>query len=139
MATLSIPRSIPSDAAHASSAAGALLDPQQVYRRRPRPENKESLEELPLNELRQKIRSNCLSFPSQVPTFEKHDRPDLQRKLVQLYFLLGWSCDSIAQRYGMLRQRVQQILTIWKRRAVQTGYIQEIPPPIVLRKLTRVQ
>jgi hypothetical protein len=81
-----------------------------------------------LAELRLKIRRNRASFPSQVPTFPKHDRPDLQRKLVQLYFLFGWSCNKIAVRHGILRQRVQQILSTWKRRAIQMGYIQEIPP-----------
>jgi hypothetical protein len=87
------------------------------------------LDHLSLHDLRQAIRSNRVSFPAQVPVFPKHDRPDLQRKMVQLYFILGWSCGSIANRYGMLRQRVQQILNTWKRRAVQTGYIQDIPLP----------
>ncbi len=99
-----------------------------VYRVRPRPESASKMEELSLCELRGKIRRNRVSFPSQVPTFAKHDRPDLQRKTVQLYFLFGWSCSRIAQRYGVLRQRIQQILSTWKRRAIQMGYIQEIPP-----------
>jgi len=99
-----------------------------VYRVRSRPDNTEKIEEFSLNELRRKIRQNRVSFPSQVPTFPKHDRPDLQRTSVQLYFLFGWSCSRIAQRHGLLRQRVQQILSTWKRRAIQMGYIQEIPP-----------
>ncbi|MGD0130780.1 MAG: hypothetical protein ABSE57_01995 [Bryobacteraceae bacterium] len=81
-----------------------------------------------LNELRRRVRQNRVSFPSQVPAFAKHDRPDVQVKAVQLYFLFGWSCNRIAQRYGLLRQRVQQILSTWKRRAIEMGYIQEIPP-----------
>ena len=81
-----------------------------------------------MSELRGRIRRNRVSFPSQVPVFAKHDRPDLQRKTVQLYFLFGWSCGRIAERHGVLRQRIQQILSTWKRRAIQTGYIQEIPP-----------
>jgi hypothetical protein len=88
----------------------------------------EKFEECTLVELRRKIRQNRVSFPSQVPTFAKHDRPDIQYKAVQLYFLFGWSCNRIAQRHGLLRQRVQQILSTWKRRAIQMGYIQEIPP-----------
>jgi hypothetical protein len=96
--------------------------------RLPQPDNKEKIEEFSLNELRHNIRQNRVSFPSQVPTFEKHDRPDIQRKAVQLYFLFGWSCKRIAERHGLLRQRVQQILSTWKRRAIQMGYIQEIPP-----------
>jgi len=88
----------------------------------------EKIEDISLNELRRRVRQNRVSFPSQVPTFPKHDRPDVQRKAVQLYFLFGWSCSRIAQRHGLLRQRVQQILSTWKRRAIQMGYIQEIPP-----------
>jgi len=90
-------------------------------------EPSESIDGMSLSKLRHAIRSNRVSFPSQVPTFRKHDRPDLQRKMVQLYFLFGWNCGAIATRYGMIRQRVQQILNTWKRRAIQTGYIQQIP------------
>ena len=86
------------------------------------------IEDLRLDQLRSAIRANRISFPAQVPVFEKHDRPDLQRKIVQLYFVLGWKCNSIAERYGLIRQRVQQILNTWKRRAVEVGYIQHIPP-----------
>jgi hypothetical protein len=84
---------------------------------------------LSLSNLRAAIRGNRVSFPSQVPIFAKHDRPDLQRQMVQLYFVFGWNCDAIANRYGLIRQRVQQILNTWKRRAAQTGYIQHIPEP----------
>jgi hypothetical protein len=109
------------------------------YRARPRSDNAANIEELSLAELRRKIHRNRASFPSQVPTFLKHDRPDLQRKLVQLYFLFGWSCNRIALRHGILRQRVQQILSTWKRRAIQMGYIQDIPPavPMMVSKLVQ--
>jgi hypothetical protein len=80
------------------------------------------------SQLRRKLRKNQISFPAQVPTFAKHDRPDVQRKVAQLYFLFGWTSLRIAQRYGLMRQRVQQILSTWVRRAIQAGYIQEIPP-----------
>ena len=113
----------------------ALQISAPVYHVRPRLESENSIENLSLSELRWKIRSNGVSFPSQVPTFAKHDRPDLQRKTVQLYFLFGWSCRRIAQRYGVLRQRIQQILSTWKRRAIQMGYIQEIPPAMPDREL----
>jgi hypothetical protein len=108
----------------------AHLQPQSllVYRLRPRQNDSQKLESLTLNELRRRVRQNRVSFPSQVPAFPKHDRPDVQVKAVQLYFLFGWSCNRIAQRYGLLRQRVQQILSTWKRRAIEMGYIQEIPP-----------
>jgi len=84
------------------------------------------IEELSLPRLREAIRSNRISFPSQVPTFSKHDRPDLQRRVVQLYFVLGWNCNNIAIRYGLIRQRVQQILNTWKRRAIEMGYLQHV-------------
>jgi len=109
-----------------------------VYRVRPRIESGNKIEELSLTELRAKIRKNRVSFPSQVPTFPKHDRPDLQRKAVKLYFLFGWSCTRIAERYGVLRQRIQQILSTWKRRAIQMGYIQEIPPATPSRELGKL-
>lgn len=80
------------------------------------------------DQLRVAVRNSLVTFPSQVPVFERHDRPDLQRRIVQLYFLLGWNCESIAARYGMLRQRIGQVLNTWKRRAIETGYIQYIPP-----------
>jgi hypothetical protein len=102
--------------------------PALVYRVRTRLANPDRMEELSLKELRLRIRRNRASFPAQVPVFAKHDRPDLQRKCVQLYFLFGWSCSRIAQRYGVLRQRIQQVLTTWKRRAIEMGYIQDIPP-----------
>jgi hypothetical protein len=83
------------------------------------------------------VRQNRISFPSQLPTFAKHDRPDVQRKAAQLYFLFGWSCGRIAQRYALPRQRIQQILSTWKRRAIQMGYIQEIPPALPPIELPR--
>jgi hypothetical protein len=98
------------------------------------PENS-TIEALSLDALRKAVRENRVSFPAQVPVFEKHDRADLQRKLVQLYFAFGWSCSAIGKRYGLLRQRVQQILNAWKRRAVQLGYIQDIPPVEALEAL----
>jgi hypothetical protein len=97
------------------------------------------IEELRLDQLRSAIRANRISFPAQVPVFEKHDRPDLQRKIVQLYFVLGWRCNNIAERYGLIRQRVQQILNTWKRRAAETGYLQHIPPAEVLMGVLAAQ
>ena len=96
-------------------------------RQRP-PLDDASLKDLSLYQLRQVIRANNVTFPSPVPTFERHDRPDLQWRIAQLYFVSGWSSDNIARRFGILRQRVCQILNTWKRRAVEMGYIQCIPP-----------
>ena len=86
------------------------------------------IEEIGIGDLREAIRANRVSFPSQVPTFPKHARPDLQCKLAQLYFVLGWNYGNIGARYGLARARVGQILNTWRRRAVETGYIQLIPP-----------
>jgi two-component system, OmpR family, KDP operon response regulator KdpE len=88
---------------------------------------------LSIRELREEIRANAVSFPSQTPVFRRHDRPDLQWKFVQLYFVRGWNCASIAVRYQITPGRVRGILNTWKRRAIETGYVQYIPPPDVLR------
>jgi transposase len=81
-----------------------------------------------VDKLREAIQSKQVSFPSQIPTFPKHTRPDLQRKLVQLYFVCGWSRSKIRARYGLSAQRFQQILSTWKNRAIELGLIQTIPP-----------
>ena len=81
-----------------------------------------------VDELRAAIWKHQVSFPSQIPTFSKHTRPDLQRKLVQLYFICGWSGPKIRARYDLSAQRFQQILSTWKRRAVELAFIQTIPP-----------
>ena len=86
------------------------------------------LDSLRIDQLREAIRGNLVSFPSQVPIFKKLDRPDLQQKAVQLYFVLGWNCERMAARYGVNESRIRQVLTAWKRRAVELGYIQYIPP-----------
>jgi transposase-like protein len=95
-----------------------------------------------IDTLREALRENLVSFPSQVPTFSNRDRPDVQRKVVQLYFILGWSSEKIAPRYGLSCTRVQQILNAWMSRAMELGYIQSIPqiertPPDVDLRPTR--
>ncbi len=87
-----------------------------------------NLTELAINALRDAVHNNLVSFPAQVPAFPKLARADLQRKLVQLYFLRGWSSEAIGKRYGFTRERVRQILIQWKTRAVLLGLIQYIPP-----------
>jgi len=101
------------------------------------PLDQASLHGLRADQLRTAVRRNLVTFPSQIPVFARHDRPDLQRRVVQLYFILGWSCETIAARYGMLRQRIGQVLNTWKRRAVETGYIQFIPPAEALHRPDR--
>src|ERR1700730_13200268 len=112
---------------HAGTAA--LVPPAREPLAIPKvPANADTIEtnlyEMRIDDLRDAIRKNRVSFPSQVPTFPKHDRPDLQRRLVQLYFSFGWSGSKIGARYGLSRLRVQQILNTWKRRAVEVGYVQ---------------
>ncbi len=99
------------------------------YVRRPLPALGElPLQSLRIDQIREALRINAVSFPSQVPAFERDYRPDLQLKLAQLYFVFGWSCGRIAARYGIVRQRASQIISTWTRRAVDGGYIQFIPP-----------
>jgi hypothetical protein len=96
-------------------------------------------EEIDIRDLREAIRANQVTFPSQVPTFTKHDRPELERKLAQLYYVLGWDCTNIGARYGLSPERVGQILNTWKRRAVRAGYIQQIPPAEVMNEGARAR
>jgi hypothetical protein len=89
--------------------------------------------------LRQALRENLISFPSQVPIFERQSRPDLQKKIVVLYFVRGWTMDDIAKRYSLGRQRMGQILTEWRIRAAKEGYIQAIEPDHPLFKRVRLE
>ena len=95
-----------------------------------------TLREMRVDKLRHAIRKNQVSFPSQVPTFPKLDRSDVQRQVVQLYFVLGWPGPKIGARFGLGRTRVEQILNGWKRRAVDIGYIQSIPSAESLKPLS---
>ncbi len=92
-----------------------------------------NLNQLKLDQLQEAIRTNQVSFPSQVPVFIKHTDSKLQCRVVLLYFVLGWSCDRIAKRYGFTRQHIWQTVSEWRRHAVALGYMQVIPPPEVLR------
>jgi len=76
--------------------------------------------------LRRAVQENQVSFPAQVPVFEKQSRPDLQRKIAVLYFVRGWTMTDIATRYSFARQRVGQIITAWRTRAELEGYLQRI-------------
>jgi|SRR5580698_344239 hypothetical protein len=85
------------------------------------------IDQLPLHELRAAIRANRVSFPSQTPVFVSQHQVDRQRRVVQLYFVLGWNSGRIGRRYGITGSRVIQILGRWTRRAVELGFIQHIP------------
>jgi hypothetical protein len=86
------------------------------------------LESVRLDLLQQAVRTNEVSFPSQVPVFVRHAPPDLQCRVVQLYFIHGWSCGKIAKRYGFVRNYIWGVVNEWRRHAVSLGYIQVIPP-----------
>jgi hypothetical protein len=74
------------------------------------------------------VRRNLVCFPSQVPVFGKKPRRDVQWRLAVLYFIRGWSTREIAERYGLTRERCGQIITDWRIRAVNMGYIQDVTP-----------
>jgi hypothetical protein len=86
------------------------------------------LDSIRLDLLQEAVRSNKVSFPSQVPVFVRHATPDLQCRVVQLYFIHGWSCGRIAKRYGYVRNYIWGVVNEWRRHAVALGYIQVIPP-----------
>jgi hypothetical protein len=69
--------------------------PAQVIQIPNRTISEKQLSRMRIDAIRKAVHNNLLSFPSQVPTFPKHTRPDLQRKLVQLYFVLGWNSPAI--------------------------------------------
>jgi sigma-70-like protein len=77
--------------------------------------------------IRQSIRNQRISFPSQVPVFQHLHRPDIQWRIVSLYFVQGWSSGKIAGRYGISRERVAQLLRQWTSRAILRGYVDRIP------------
>ena len=74
------------------------------------------------------VRSNLVCFPSQAPVFGKHSRRDIQWRLAVLYFIRGWPTRAIARRYGLTRERCGQLISDWRIRAVNMGYIQDITP-----------
>lgn len=78
--------------------------------------------------IRADIRMRRTSFPSQVPVFGRLHRPDIQWRIVLLYFVRGWPAKTIGERYGMKRKRVLQLLRQWTERAMMLGYVARIPP-----------
>jgi transposase-like protein len=78
--------------------------------------------------LRAAIQRNLVSFPAQVAAFARRGIGDKRERIVQLYFVRGWSVRSICERYGMSKVAVQNLLSEWRIRAVAAGHIQEIDP-----------
>jgi hypothetical protein len=85
------------------------------------------LERLTNNTVRLAMWNGRVSFPSQIPTFEKQPRSDIQWRVVGLYFIRGWSFREIGKRYNLTPQRIMQIVDKWRIRAAKLGYIQEVP------------
>jgi hypothetical protein len=81
--------------------------------------------------LRTAITKNLISFPSQIPPFTKRAVADLQVRIVQLYFIRGWSERRIGDRYNLRKDAVHQLLAQWRIRAIESGYIQEIEPGVL--------
>jgi hypothetical protein len=78
--------------------------------------------------LRTAITRNLVTFPAQIQPFMKRTAGDLPERIVQLYFVRGWSVRNICERYGMSKAMVHKLLAEWRIRAVESGYIQEIEP-----------
>ena len=85
-----------------------------------------------IDDLRYAIKANRVSFPVPVPIFPTQFKPDIQWRLVELYFIRGWSSRQLAERYGITARRVQQSLQHWASRAMARGYLQAIPPETTL-------
>jgi Homeodomain-like domain len=81
--------------------------------------------------LRSAVQRNLVSFPAQVPAFT--NRPDSQRRIVQLYFVRRWRIGAICDRYGLSKATVQKLLSEWRIRAVSSGHIQDIHPELIAR------
>lgn len=83
-----------------------------------------------LDRLRRAIRTNRISFPSQVPVFLHQSKPDVQWRLVALFFIHNWSSTKLGPRYGLCVGYVRELISRWVRRAAACGYLQEIPPEL---------
>lgn len=80
-----------------------------------------------LQYLRKAIRANQVVFPMPVPVFACQHRADIQWRLVELYFVHGWSCTRLGERYSVTDRRIQQLIQRWVVRARALGYLQPIP------------
>jgi hypothetical protein len=76
--------------------------------------------------LRRAVRMNIVSFPAQVPVLLRQPAPDVQWRMVLLYFVRGWSQPAIAARFGIPIHRITKALNDWSIRALALGYVQVI-------------
>ena len=88
--------------------------------------------------LRQAVRDNRVVFPAPVPVFARQYRADVQRRLVELYFVQGWSFYQLGGRYRITAGRVRQTIRRWVEHAMALNYLQSIATedPSVAAKLT---
>jgi hypothetical protein len=77
--------------------------------------------------LRTALKRNLVTFPAQIRPLSKR-AGDLQERIVQLYFVRGWTVRDICDRYGSSKAIVQNLLAEWRIRAIECGYIQEVEP-----------
>ena len=77
--------------------------------------------------LRTALKRNLVTFPAQIRPLSKR-AGDLQERIVQLYFVRGWTVRDICDRYGSSKAIVQSLLAEWRIRAIESGYIQEVEP-----------
>jgi hypothetical protein len=70
------------------------------------------------------IRSNAVTFPSQVMWLGRREERDVGRRIIQLYFANGWSAHQSGHRYLLSETWVHRILGEWRRRAVAAGFLQ---------------
>ncbi len=80
-----------------------------------------------INDLRVAIRANKVSFPLPVPSFANQYCCEVQWRLVELYFIHGWSPEKLGLRYKVCPTRVRQSIRNWVRCALTLGYLQVIP------------
>jgi hypothetical protein len=78
--------------------------------------------------LRRAVRGNIVSFPSQIPAFLRNPPADMQRRVVLLFFVQGWSSVDIAARFSVPRHFIWGVLNEWSVRALALGCIQVIDP-----------
>ena len=78
--------------------------------------------------LREAIKTNAVSFPSQTPCLAGNPAADLHWRIAQLYFVSGWSIGRICTRHRLSKQMVRSILSQWRLRAVAAGFVQDIQP-----------
>jgi hypothetical protein len=80
-----------------------------------------------LHDLRAAVRGNRFTFPAQAPVFACQSRAEIQWRVAVLYFVRGWSCLQLGNRYSVTPNRIRQLLYKWVERAMALGYLQQIP------------